>query len=255
MKIYLVNQADFSKEVIDFYKENFEIVKTKKDADIIVINSFKRINTKKIVACNSTGIEHIKAKELISLRGEDLSELTAVPELCLGMAIYSMRIFKKEEIKGKTLGIIGMGRIGKKFAEYASLLGMKVIGYDKNKGNLENLLKESDIVSIHITSDQKNAGFFSSVKFEMMKEGAILLNSARPWLVDYQYLKLALDNKLSGAWFDFQLPFEHPKLLTTPHLGGTTKESKKVSEMIIAKRLYEIKQKNRKTNSPKNRNK
>jgi phosphoglycerate dehydrogenase-like enzyme len=239
MKIYLKNQENFDKDTIKFYKENFELVSNKTKADVIVINDFKRITTKKPVACNSTGLDHIFSPKIISLNGSDLDDLTAVPELCLGMAIYLTRLFKKEELKGKSLGIIGYGRIGKKFSEYAQKLGMDVYSYDsKNPVNkLDLVLKKSDIISLHITAEQKNLGFVNKSKFEQMKDGAIFLNSARPWLVDTSSLKWALDNKLAGAWFDFQLDFSHDKLITTPHLGGTTKESKKKSEMLIAKKL------------------
>jgi phosphoglycerate dehydrogenase-like enzyme len=243
MKIYLRNPENFNPETLAFYKKNFEIVDTIPRADIAVINDFRRIVTNKIVACNSTGIDHIKAKKIISLRGENLSDLTAVPELCLGMAIYLTRTFKQEEIRGKTLGIIGYGRIGRIFAFMAKNMGMKVKLYDTKliQGNLDNLLKESDIVSLHITADKKNSSYFTRSKFEKMKDGAIFLNSARNWLVDYPALRWALDNKLSCAWFDFEMSFEHKNLITTPHLGGTTKESKKISEMIIAKKLCQLK--------------
>jgi phosphoglycerate dehydrogenase-like enzyme len=244
MNIYLRKSENFYEETLDFYKKNFEIT-NRKEADIIVINDFGRIKTKKIVACNSTGIEHIKSPKIISLRDEELKDLTAVAELCLGMMIYLTRIFKKEEIKDKTLGIIGYGRIGKQFSIYAKGLGMNVLYHDKEKKrslvSLDELLEKSDIVSIHVTADKTNIGFFKKKYFEKMKEGSILLNSARPWLVDHNLLKEALNNKLAGAWIDFELSFKHPKLITTPHLGGTTKESKIKSEMIIAKRLLKLK--------------
>lgn len=242
MKLYIRDPEKFVPETLEFYKKNFEIVDTIPRADVAVINDFRRIVTRKIVACNSTGVDHIKSPKIISLRGEDLSDLTAVPELCLGMAIYLTRTFKQEEIRGKTLGIIGIGRIGKKFGEYAIDMGMRVIGCDKNISvvNLNSLLENSDIVSLHITADQNNSSYFTKSKFENMKDGAIFLNSARNWLVDYPALKWALENKLSGAWFDFEMPFEHPKLITTSHLGGTTKESKKKSEMIIANKLLKL---------------
>ena len=116
MKIYLRNQSNFHPETVDFYLNNFELTQPK-DADVIVINDFSEIDTSIPVACNSTGIDHIKAPKIISLRGEDLSDLTAVPELCLGMAIFLTRLYKKEEIRGKTLGLIGYGRIAKQFAK------------------------------------------------------------------------------------------------------------------------------------------
>lgn len=253
MKIYLRNEKHFHPQTIEFYKSFADIVSLE-DAEIIIINDFEEIETDKIVACNSTGLDHIKAPEIISLRGEDLSDFTAVPELCLGMAITLMRSFKGEEIRGKTLGIIGYGRIGKIFDKYAGSLGMKVLRYESDMSKvfdggitsegfytLEGVLQNSDIVSIHITADENNRGYFDDEKFGKMKQGAILLNSSRPWLVDEEALKWALDNKLSCAWFDFDMPFSHDNLRTTPHLGGTTRESKQKSELLIAnkiKRLY-----------------
>jgi phosphoglycerate dehydrogenase-like enzyme len=246
MKIYLKNQNDFSKEAIEFYKNNFQIVE-EQEADILVVNDFAPMeDSGKIVARNSTAEDGIIAKEIISLRGEDLSDLTAVPELCLGMVIYLTRIFKREEIRGKMLGIIGYGRIGRKFEEMAEKMKMKVVWYDnndemvfgrKNRRELNDLLKKSDIVSLHITADESNRNFIKKEHFEKMKQGTIFLNSARSWLVNQQDLKDALDNgKLVGTWEDFE-GFEHPKMIRTPHLGGGTKESRKKSELILANKI------------------
>jgi len=237
MKIHLRNQTTFNPTTLKFYKEHFEIV-SEKDADLIVINDFEPIETDKIVACNSTGLDHIEAKEIISLRGEDLSDLTAVAELTLAMAIYCMRVFKREEIKGKSWLILGFGRIGKQLLKY--LREFKVFPYLIDKDNIDQLgeyLKILDIISLHITANERNRNFIDKKKFETMRDEVIFLNSARPWLVEKKALKWALDNKLAGAWFDFDMPFSHPKLITTSHLGGTTKESRAKSEMIIAKKL------------------
>lgn len=239
MKVYLRNQENFYEETIKFYKENLELVSEMQLADVIVINDFKPIETTKVVACNSTGIEHIKAPKIISLRGSNLDELTAVPELTIGMAIYLTRIFKREEIRNKTLGIIGYGRIGRRLANYAYSLGMNIEIFDRefSKGNLDNLLKKSDIICLSITADEENRNFINKEHFEKMKDGAIFLNPARDWLVERESLLWALQNKLAGAWFDFEIDNFHPNLITTEHLGGTTKESKKETEMIIAKKL------------------
>ena len=242
MKIYIPNPEKFFPETIEFYKTFAELTDADQ-ADLVVINDFEPIESTKPVACNSTGLDHIKAPEIISLRGEDLTDFTAVPELCLGMMICLTRTFKKEEIRGKTLGIIGYGRIGKKFREYAKALGMEVWAYDSAGVNVipfTDLLPSADIVSLHISSDEVNRGYFDKEKFGKMKDGSIFLNSSRPWLVDYEALKWALDNKLSVAWFDFDMPFVHDKLRTTPHLGGTTLESKKKSELLLAEKVKRI---------------
>jgi len=240
MKIHIIHPEKFHKETIDFYKENF-IFASKEEADVLVMNSFEPIEATKTVAINTTGIEHIKAPKIISLRGEDLRDFTAVPELCLGMAVYLTRIFKKEEVRGKMLGLIGYGRIAQIFADYASGVGMQAQWYDKSGGiDLKSLLETSDIVSLHITADEENRNFMDREKFEQMKNGAIFLNSARPWLVDEEALKWALDNKLAGAWTDFEIPLQHEHLIQMPHLGGTTKESTKRSELLIARKLKKI---------------
>lgn len=242
MKIYLRNQNNFHEDIIKFYNDNFELVE-EKDAEVIVINDFESIETTKVVACNSTGIEHIKASKIISLRGSDLDELTAVPELTIGMAIYLTRIFKREEIKDKILGIIGYGRIGTRLANYAKSLGMKIEIFDKqwSKNKLENLLQKADIIALCITADEENRNFIKKEHFEKMKDGAIFLNSSRPWLVDYKGLKWALDFKLSACWFDFDdnypIGIRRKTFVTTPHLGGTTKESKRITELLIAKKI------------------
>lgn len=248
MKIYLRDKENFNKETIEFYEQNFTLVNKISSSDVVVINDFRHISCpSKIVACNSTATDHIEAKEVISLRGEDLSDLTAVAELTLGMAIYTTRIFKREEVMDKTLGVVGLGRIGEQLVGMADKMSMKLkyIDHASSNNELKNLLRESDIVSLHITADEENRNFIDREKFEMMKDGAIFLNSARPWLVDRESFKWALDNKLSGAWEDFETDLKHDKLITTPHLGGSTKESRKKSELILAKKLYGIRNKKR----------
>lgn len=240
MKVYLRGQNRFFPETVEFYKSFTEIVPIE-DAEIIVINDFDEIETSKIVACNSTGLDHIKAKEIISLRGEDLADFTAVPELCLAMAISLLR-HQHMELRGKTVGVVGYGRIGRRFAEYCKALGAKVLSFDKGEPvqNLYNILEEADIVSLHITADEENRGWFGKEEFEKMKDGAVFLNSSRPWLVNEEALKWALNEKLSLAWFDFDMPFSHDDLITTAHYGGTTIESKKRSEMIIAEKIKKL---------------
>lgn len=244
MKIYLRNPQNFNPEVLDFYK-NFANIVPEQEADIVVVNDFEESNyPDKIVARNSTGLDGIKAKEIISLRGEDLSDITAVAELTLAMMTMVTRLFKKEEIRGKILGLIGSeGRIALQLKRMAEFMGMKVLGYDKKDSNkiLKNLLKNSDIVSLHITADEKNRNFVDKQMFKRMKNGVIFLNSARPWLVDTEALKWALNNKLSCCWFDFEMPFQHKNMVTTRHQGGSTKQSRAKTEQMIAekiKRLY-----------------
>jgi len=133
MKVYLRNKEGFSEEARKFYESNFTIT-NENEADIIVANDFLEADyPDKIVARNSTAEDGIVAKEIVSLRGEDLSDLKGVSELTWAMIVYCLRVFKGEEARGKTLGIIGgNGRIAKHLIEIAEFLGVNVITYDKN---------------------------------------------------------------------------------------------------------------------------
>jgi len=234
---------------INYYKKFADITDREEDADIIVSYNFTPVKTDKkiIVATNSTGLDHLDCPNarIISLRDFDLSKFTAVAELCICMAGCLMRIYRREELKNKILGIIGYGRIGKQLKKYAQNMGMKVITIDKNKNSkfdylLNRLLFISDVVSLHITADKENENFMDLEKFKAMKKEAVFLNSARPWLVDNAALLWALNHKLAAAWFDFNMPFSHSKLFITPHLGGTTKESTLKSELLIAKKIKKL---------------
>ena len=216
----------------------------------------------KAVFTRTTGRDHIDLKyceekgiEVVNLKGEELTDVVAVPELTLWAMLELVRKRDGRELKGKTLGVIGMGRIGKQLESYTNKLGMSVIGWDKDKMYVPSSLDQQaldeeiykgykalsfcDIVSLNISSTEENRNFMDLEKFKMMKDGSYFLNSARGWLVDNDALKWALDNKLAGAWSDFPVPFEHPKLLITNHIGGRTLESSQKTEVIIVNKLLE----------------
>ena len=153
------------------------------------------------------------------------------------------------EIRGKKLGIIGYGNIGSQLSVLAESLGMNVFYYDMEErlalGNakkcesLEELLKTSDAVSLHIDGRPENENFFSEKHFEQMKEGAVFLNLARGPVVDIKALKNALQiGKIAGTGIDVfpyepisnSEPFESdlrgiPNTILTPHIGGSTQEA------------------------------
>lgn len=203
----------------------------------------------KKIYTRTTGTDHIdldyckeKGIEVVNLKGEELEGIVAVPELCIGMMIYIMRTLGGMgfELKGKTLLVIGTGRIGKMLLEYAQCFEMNVLGWDIKYGqniSLENLLEKADVVSLNISSTKENRNFMDLKKFKMMKDGAFFLNSARPWLVEEGAFQWALDNKLNAAWVDFDLPFKKDNLITTPHLGGKTWESSIATEKILLNKI------------------
>ena len=155
------------------------------------------------------------------------------------------------EIRNKTIGIIGYGNIGSQLSVLCESLGMNVLYFDKvdklSIGNakkvssLSKLLKESDIVSLHIDGSKKNSNFISSKEFEMMKKNSIIINYSRGNIIDIDALKKYLENnKLLGAAIDvfpkeplnnsekFESELRGLKnLILSPHIGGSTKEAQK----------------------------
>lgn len=150
------------------------------------------------------------------------------------------------EIYGKTLGIVGFGKIGKSVAVRANSFGMNVIAYDKyyngaglegivkQAKTLEELLGQSDFISLHLPSTKDTIGLFNKETYDKIKPGAYLINTSRGNVIVEEDLIHALNSgQLKGAALDVRLkePPEKSKLnemdnvIFTPHIGGFTKES------------------------------
>jgi glycerate dehydrogenase len=150
------------------------------------------------------------------------------------------------ELAGKTMGIVGFGRIGRQVAAVASSLGMRVIACDPAQGgampdgvrrvSLEDLLREADVVSLHCPLTAENEGLIDARRLALMKPSAFLLNTSRGQLVNERDLSDALHNGgIAGAALDV-LPveppspdnplFSAPNCLITPHLAWATKEAR-----------------------------
>ena len=226
---------------------------------LMVVGAFC-IGTKQIdlEACKENGIVVFNAP---------YSNTRSVVELAIGEIIMLMRsVFQRSmelhqgqwnktaqgsrEVRGKKLGIVGYGNIGKQLSVLAEALGMDVYYYDiEDKlalGNatrindLNELLSLSDVVTLHIDDNLANKNFIGKEEFEIMKEGAFLVNLSRGFVVDIKALKEALlSGKLSGAAVDVY-PKEprangeyHTELqgldnvILTPHVGGSTEEAQK----------------------------
>ena len=226
---------------------------------LMVVGAFC-IGTKQIdlEACKENGIVVFNAP---------YSNTRSVVELAIGEIIMLMRsVFQRSmelhqgqwnktaqgsrEVRGKKLGIVGYGNIGKQLSVLAEALGMDVYYYDiEDKlalGNatrindLNELLSLSDVVTLHIDDNLANKNFIGKEEFEIMKEGAFLVNLSRGFVVDIKALKeVLLSGKLSGAAVDVY-PKEprangeyHTELqgldnvILTPHVGGSTEEAQK----------------------------
>ncbi|MBI3312109.1 MAG: phosphoglycerate dehydrogenase, partial [Candidatus Omnitrophica bacterium] len=162
------------------------------------------------------------------------------------------------ELCGKTLGIIGLGKIGTEVARRAQAFGMRLIAYDPflsadRAHQLETqiapfaqLLAEADVVSVHVPLTPQTRHLIGAKEFSLMKRGAYLLNCARGGIVDEEALYKALvDGKLAGAALDVyetEPPVNNPLLklsqvVATPHLGASTEEAQQNVAIEIAKQV------------------
>ncbi len=167
------------------------------------------------------------------------------------------------ELRGKTLGIIGAGHIGVEVIKRAKAFEMNPIVFDISKDqlekarvigakiepNLDDLLKKSDIVSIHIPFTPETKNLINAEKIALMKEGAFLINAARGGIVDEKALYNALvdGKKLMGAGLDcyeneptpYQDLVKLPNVICTPHIGASTEEAQITAAYLVAKKIIE----------------
>lgn len=242
----------------------------------------------RFVVSPTTGLNHINLDHaaeqgisIISLKGETafLEQITATAELSWGLVLSLLRRipqahnsvmaggwdrdrFKSHELQGATLGIIGLGRLGRKMTHYAKAFEMRVLASDIRDVHaegveicdLDTLLSQADIVSLHTDSRPENRHMINTDSFSKMKNGALFINTARGDLVDERALLEALKSgKLGGAALDvLQQEYEtgdsaaplikwantHENLIITPHIGGVTYESQyKTTHFVVDKLL------------------
>lgn len=259
------------------------------DYDAVVVRSATQLREPQIAAARrlrmivrgGVGTDNIDlaaaASREIAVLNTPQASTASVAELALGLlfalarripqadaALKSGKWSKKEfsdgiELEGKTLGIIGMGRIGGALGRRASALGMVVVGADKElqpagcfEGlellSLEELLPRADFVSIHIPPCKEGRAAIGWEEIARMKDGVLLLNCARGGVVDEEALLDALESgKVRGAALDVfaeEPPGDlrlarHPRVVCTPHVGGSTQEAQARIGMEIARILLE----------------
>jgi D-3-phosphoglycerate dehydrogenase len=256
--------------------------------DAIVVRSATKVR-KEVIDCASglklivragVGLDNIDveyAKEKgIEVRNTPAASSNSVAELALGHILslarhigrgtvslkegkWEKKQLKGVEIEGKTLGIVGIGRIGQSLAHKAHALGMRVIAFDKyvEKSPLpeivtmvqfEDLLKESDFISLHIPFDPQVGSTIGEKEFSMMKDGVRIVNCARGGVIDEAALASALaSGKVAGAALDVfsteppdvnDVLFTQENLSLTPHIGASTVEAqgrvgKEAAEIVI----------------------
>lgn len=163
------------------------------------------------------------------------------------------------EFTDKTLGVIGLGRVGSIVAAKCRGMGMKVIGYDpyvtaerfaqlgiEKVDDLHELLKRSDFVTVHLPKTKETIGLISDREFQIMKDGAYLVNTARGGIIDEEALaKYLKEGKIAGAALDVfanepctDSPlFEFDNVVVTPHLGASTVEAQDKAGTMIAEQV------------------
>ena len=232
-----------------------------KDADIVVLSNLpfrrevmERCPNLKMISVAFTGVDHVDM-DYCRERGILVSNCagysnTAVSELVFGLALSlyrriiecdrAVRAGKDKtglvglELAGKTFGIIGMGAIGTRTAQLAKAFGCRVLGFNRSPKHVEGvrmveldeLLRESDIVSLHVPLTEQTRGMIGEREIGLMKPSAILINTARGPVVDSAALAAALkEGRLAGAAVDVYeteppIPQDHP-LLSAPHVAAT----------------------------------
>jgi D-3-phosphoglycerate dehydrogenase len=261
-------------EVTTEYLEGDALVERLNEVDVLVVRSKTKVRkalidqvsggTLKLVIRAGVGIDNIDhdyAQEKgIAVRNTPNSSSASVAELTIGhmftlarhlhMANVTMRqgewnknAYSGIELGGKTLGLIGFGRIARETASRAKAIGMSVVYYDLSGDAglegytylpFEDVVKSADFLSLHIPFFADKGATIGAAQFEMMKKGSYLINCARGGVVDETALLAALDSgKLAAAALDVfeEEPtknaaiYTHPKISLTPHIGASTAEA------------------------------
>ena len=271
-----------------------ELLNTIENYDVIVVRSRTKVDKEviergkklKVIARAGIGLDNIDTDEA-EKRGIKVvyapgASTDSAAELTIGLMIAAARnlleafnlakggIFKKThgvELAGKTLGIIGFGRIGTKVAIVAKAMGMNVLAYDvldvreraKQIGaevvSLDELLKRSDVISLHVTVGKNPPKILDREAFKKMRDGVIIVNTSRAAVVDGPALLESLNsgkvlvyatdvfwNEPPKEEWEMEL-LKHPRVIVTPHIGAQTKEAQlRVAQMTAENLIAAMKE-------------
>lgn len=210
-------------------------------------------NEKGITVKNTPNASSNSVAELALGHMFALARYIAIANVTMRNGEWNKKKYEGIELSGKTLGIVGMGRIGRSLANKATALGMKVIysdAFGKIDGveyeflDLEDLLKQSDFISLHVPYDKTKGSLIGKKELEIMKDGAYIINCARGKVVDEEALLEALDSgKIAGAGIDvFEVEpntnenlVNHPRVSCTPHIGASTMEAQeRIGDEVVS---------------------
>lgn len=206
------------------------------------------VTTKNTPSASSNSVAELALAHMLSV-----ARFIGISNVTMRNGEWNKKKYQGTEISGKTLGIIGMGRIGQSLAQKASALGMKVVYTDlfgKNDSlsyefmEMDDLLKVSDFISLHVPFDKNAGSIIGKRELGLMKKTAYLIDCARGKVVDERALLEALDNDvIAGAGLDVyeEEPTKnttlvnHPKVSVTPHIGAATTEAQtRIGEEVVS---------------------
>jgi D-3-phosphoglycerate dehydrogenase len=283
--------AGFAVEMLPHALSEKELIEKLQGVSVLGIRSTTEI-TKRVVSNAKTlkavgayciGLNQIDIascqKKSIGVFNAPYSNTRSVAELVIGeIIILGRNIMEKSklmhegvwdksaqgsyEIRGKKLGIIGYGNIGKQVSVLADALGMNVYYYDiadqqafgsaKQAKHLDEILEICDFITVHIDGRKENKHFIGKKEFQKMKKGAYFLNLSRGFVVDIVALKeVIMNGHLAGAAVDvfpdeprrngeFKNPLiSLPNIILTPHIAGSTKEAQEHIAAYVTEKLIE----------------
>ena len=274
-----LSEDGFSVELVKHSLPEEELLEKIKGVHVLGIRSKTQVTQKVLdtadkllvvgafcIGTTQINLEYAKKKGVVVFNAP-YSNTRSVVELAIGQIIMLMRsIFPRSteihngqwqktadgsrEVRGKNLGIVGYGNIGKQLSVLAEAIGMRVYYYDvedslalgnaKKCNTLEDLLNISDVVTLHIDDNPANKNFIGEREINQMKNGAMLINLSRGFVVDIDALAEALKSgKITGAAVDvypeepsgngeFKTKLQgFPNVILTPHIGGSTEEAQR----------------------------
>jgi len=280
--LQITYEPEITPEQIEEKIGNFEVVIVRSRTKITK-NMIAKADKCKIIARVGVGLDNIdqtaaKEKNIRVINAVE-GAMNAVGELVIGLMLSLAREIpradrevrngnwiKKElmgtELRGKYLGIVGLGNIGKRLGRLAKALNMNIIGYDVvpideefskevglMKADLGTLLASSDYVSLHVPLLDSTKHLINAEKMDTMKNTSRIINTSRGGVIDedalYEYLK---DGKLGGAALDvFEVEpatsnklASLPNFISTPHMGAQTKEAQSLAANVIAEKIIQI---------------
>ncbi len=226
----------------------------------------KKMSARGVPVFNAAGANANAVKELV-IAGMLLASRNLIPALHFTAALRGddaalhklvedgKKHYAGIELRGRTLGIIGLGAIGRLVADAAIGMGMQVMGYDpditvdaawglpsqvKKAHSVEDLLKHSDFVTLHIPLLDATRGFINSKRVKAMKVGSVLLNFARDAIVDEDAVLAGIASKHIHCYvcdFPTQKTQGNPAIIALPHLGASTREAEDNCAVMVAEQV------------------